>query len=101
MTMIITMITIITKNLTKVDSALPAAPSSLEQLASWQSLLHTQVNFFKSLLRTQVSSFILDGQLFSRLSLLHTRGHTIISIQLLVSFVTQWGGIIPLSSVAQ
>jgi len=26
----------------KVDSALPAAPSSLEQLASWQSLLHTQ-----------------------------------------------------------
>jgi len=26
----------------KVDSALPATPSSLEQLANWQSLLHTQ-----------------------------------------------------------
>ena len=33
----------IMKMTTKVDSALPAAPSSLEQLANWQSLLHTQV----------------------------------------------------------
>ena len=33
----------IIKMTTKVDSALPATPSSLEQLANWQSLLHTQV----------------------------------------------------------
>ena len=44
------------EDLTKVDSALPAAPSSFEQLASWQSLLHTQVSFF-----------LLDVQLFSYL----------------------------------